>query len=79
MSNFFDKSAGGGHKGFSLRRTLSTSKAEARGERSISEKGPFPTLPLFFVFLRAKILYGFLRAGLTITELGEHGVDHAVV
>ena len=38
------------HKGFCLRRTLSTSKAEIRGERSSAEKDPFllPKKPFFF-------------------------------
>jgi len=66
------------HKGFSLRRTVSTSKAKTCGEsrHRREKKGHFH---LFFVFLRAKVLNRLLRTGLTVTQLFQHGVDHAIV
>ncbi len=46
------------HKGFCLRRTLSTSKAETRGERSSAEKDPFLLLkkPFFFTVNTSAIM-----------------------
>ena len=38
------------HKGFYLRRTLSTSKEETRGERGTAEKDPFLLLIIPFLF-----------------------------
>ena len=46
------------HKGFCLRRTLSTSKAETRGERRSAEKDPFlfPKKAFFFTVYASAVL-----------------------